>query len=103
LLSPEGLGEREKGFVSGHLPGVLPGYRRELQFIATILPSGKGGRQTYSVTDEKKEEKQVDNGHEEFRLLGYDAMYSVESQPTFRRNMSPSSSGLKNKPCKKLA
>jgi hypothetical protein len=28
---------------------------------------------------------------------------SVESQPTFRKNISPSSSGSKNKPSKKLA
>jgi hypothetical protein len=31
-------------------------------------------------------------------LLGYNAVSSVESQPTFRRNMSPLSSGLKSKP-----
>jgi hypothetical protein len=30
--------------------------------------------------------------------MGYNA---VENQPTFRRNMSPASSGLKNKPSKK--
>jgi hypothetical protein len=34
-------------------------------------------------------------GYEELYLLGYNAVYSVESQPTFRRNMSLSS-GLKN-------
>jgi hypothetical protein len=28
-------------------------------------------------------------------------MYSAESQPTFRRNISPASSGLKSKPSKK--
>jgi hypothetical protein len=36
-----------------------------------------------------------------FCLLGYNAMQSVESQQTFRRNMSPPSSGSKNKPSKK--
>jgi hypothetical protein len=80
-LSPDGLGEgegeREKGFVSGHLPGVLPGYRRVLQFIATIHPSGKGTPQTYSVTDEEKRERektQVDNVHKEFYRLGHNAV-----------------------------
>jgi hypothetical protein len=34
---------------------------------------------------------------EGFCLLGYYAAYSVERQPTFRRNMSPPSSGSKNK------
>jgi hypothetical protein len=34
-------------------------------------------------------------------LLGYNAVYSVEIQATFRRNMMPPSSGLKkNKPSK---
>jgi hypothetical protein len=63
-LSPDGLGgarererEREKGFVSGHLPGVLPRYKGVLQFIATIHPSGKGRPQTYGVTDEEKRER----------------------------------------------
>jgi hypothetical protein len=40
-------------------------------------------------------------GFEEFYLLGYNAVYSVERQPTIRRNISPSSSGLKNKPREK--
>jgi hypothetical protein len=31
---------------------------------------------------------------EEFYLLGYNAVKSVECQPTFRRNMSPPSSGI---------
>jgi hypothetical protein len=31
-------------------------------------------------------------------LLAYNALYSGESQPTFRRNMSPPSSELKSKP-----
>jgi hypothetical protein len=31
-------------------------------------------------------------GYEEFYLLGYNAMRSVESQPTFQRNMPPPSS-----------
>jgi hypothetical protein len=52
-LSPEGTGEWERGFVSGHLPGVPAGYRRALQFIATILLCCKGALQTYTVTDEK--------------------------------------------------
>jgi hypothetical protein len=34
---------------------------------------------------------------EEYHLLGYNALKSVESQPAFRRNISPPSSGLKNK------
>jgi hypothetical protein len=41
--------------------------------------------------------------NEEFCLLGYDAVSSVESQSTFRRNMSPPSSGSKNKLSKKPA
>jgi hypothetical protein len=40
---------------------------------------------------------------EECYLLGYNAVYSVESQPMFRRNTSPPSSGSKNKPSKKPA
>jgi hypothetical protein len=35
-------------------------------------------------------------------LIGYNTVYSVENQPTFRRNMSPSS-GSKNKPSKEPA
>jgi hypothetical protein len=34
-------------------------------------------------------------GFEVLCLLGYDAVLSVESQPTFRRNISHPSSGLK--------
>jgi hypothetical protein len=34
--------------------------------------------------------------------LGYNVMYSVESQSTFRRNMSPPSSESKNKPSRNL-
>jgi hypothetical protein len=33
------------------------------------------------------------DGYEEFYLLGYNVVYSVESQPTFRWNMSPLYSG----------
>jgi hypothetical protein len=40
------------------------------------------------------------SGYKGFYLLGYNAMYSTETQPTFRRNMSPQSSGSKNKPRK---
>jgi hypothetical protein len=38
----------------------------------------------------------------EFCILGYKALLFVESQPMFRRNMSPSSSESKNKPNKKV-
>jgi hypothetical protein len=37
---------------------------------------------------------------EEYHLLGYSTVQSVECQPTFRRNISPLSSGSKNKPSK---
>jgi hypothetical protein len=37
----------------------------------------------------------------EFYILGYDAVYSAERQPTFRRIIPPASSGSKSKPCKK--
>jgi hypothetical protein len=37
-------------------------------------------------------------GNEEFQLLGYNPVQSVESQRTFRSNMSPPSSGMKSKP-----
>jgi hypothetical protein len=40
---------------------------------------------------------------EEYCLLGYNAVQSVESHPTFRRNISPPSSGSKNKLSKKPA
>jgi hypothetical protein len=39
----------------------------------------------------------------EYYLLGYNAVYSTESEPTSRRKTSPPSSGQKNKPNKKLA
>jgi hypothetical protein len=42
-------------------------------------------------------------GYEEYYLLGYNAMYSVESQPMFRRDMSPPSWGPKYKQSKKAA
>jgi hypothetical protein len=41
--------------------------------------------------------------YEEFYLLGYNDVSSVESQQTFRRNMSPPSSESKNNPSKKQA
>jgi hypothetical protein len=40
---------------------------------------------------------------EEFCLLGYNTMQSVEGQPKFWRHMLPPSLGSKNKPIKKLA
>jgi hypothetical protein len=42
-------------------------------------------------------------GFEGFCLLGYNAVYSVESQSMFRRNISPPSSGSKSKAIKKPA
>jgi hypothetical protein len=36
-----------------------------------------------------------------FYLLGYNAVWSVESRPIFRRNISTPSSGPKNKPSMK--
>jgi hypothetical protein len=39
----------------------------------------------------------------QFRLMGYDPVWSTESEPTFQRNISPLSSGLKSKPRKKPA
>jgi hypothetical protein len=43
------------------------------------------------------------SGYEEFYIVGYNVVYSVENQPVFRRNISPQSSGSKNKPSKKAA
>jgi hypothetical protein len=40
---------------------------------------------------------------EELHLLGYNAVYCIESQPAFQRNLSSPSSGPKNKPMKKPA
>jgi hypothetical protein len=40
---------------------------------------------------------------EELYLLGCNTVSSVESEPTFQRNMSPLSAGSKNKRSKKLA
>jgi hypothetical protein len=45
--------------------------------------------------------KNNENLFEESYLLGYKAVWSVESQPTFRRKMSPPHSGSKIKPSKK--
>jgi hypothetical protein len=42
-------------------------------------------------------------GYEELYLLGYKAVYPVENQKTFQRNMLPSFSGFKNKSIKKPA
>jgi hypothetical protein len=42
-------------------------------------------------------------GYEEFHLLGYNAVCSVESQTTFRSNISPPSLWSKNKLSKKPA
>jgi hypothetical protein len=42
-------------------------------------------------------------GDEEYYLLGYNAVYSVESRPTFRRNISLPSSGSNNKMSKSSA
>jgi hypothetical protein len=39
--------------------------------------------------------------HIELYLLGYNALYSAESQLVFQMNMLPASSGSKNKPSKK--
>jgi hypothetical protein len=39
----------------------------------------------------------MDTLHEQYYLLGYNAVYSVESQPMFRGSISLPSSGLKNK------
>jgi hypothetical protein len=36
--------------------------------------------------------------YQELYLVGYNAMYSVRCQPTFRRKISPLSSGLKSTP-----
>jgi hypothetical protein len=40
---------------------------------------------------------------EGFYLLEYSAVYFVESQPTFRMNTSPPSSGSKSKPSKEVS
>jgi hypothetical protein len=45
---------------------------------------------------------EVFRGYEEYYLLGYNAVYSIESEQTFRGNKSPQSSGSKNKPNKYL-
>jgi hypothetical protein len=37
------------------------------------------------------------SGRVHFCLLGYNTVQSVESQPTFQRNIAPSASGSKNK------
>jgi hypothetical protein len=40
------------------------------------------------------------DGHEEYCLLGYNVVQSIESQPTFQMNIWPTSSGSKNKASK---
>jgi hypothetical protein len=44
--------------------------------------------------------RETRNAYRKFCPLAYNAMQFVESQPTFRRNMSPPSSGSKNNPSK---
>jgi hypothetical protein len=53
---------------------------------------------SYIITDHPIPDKVIP---EELYLLRYNAVQSIESQPTFRRNISPPSSGSKNKPSKK--
>jgi hypothetical protein len=69
--------------------------RRSLGRHSSLADQSRG---VFSPKDMQKE-----NNTEEFYLLGYNAVRSVESQPTFRRNMLPPSSWSKYKPSKKLA
>jgi hypothetical protein len=64
--------------------------------IVKISPVKKFYKYMSSNTTKKK---YVD----EFYLLGHNAVQSVESEPTFRRNMLPPSAGSKNKPRALLA
>jgi hypothetical protein len=45
----------------------------------------------------------LNGGYEEYYILQYNAVCSVESRPTFRRNMLPPFSGSKNEQSKKPA
>jgi hypothetical protein len=57
--------------------------------------SGKEDKKYYIPNSMKTRLIYVTNNRnlEEFHLLGYGAMYPVESQPMFRRNILPLSSG----------
>jgi hypothetical protein len=59
--------------------------------------------ETYLSTNTVRTILYVNNRvYEVFRILGYNAVSSVESQPTVRKNISPPSSESNNKPIKKL-
>jgi hypothetical protein len=62
-----------------------------------------GDAKKIHLKDREKVFNKEKNLFEEFCLLGYNAVYSVESQPTFQRNISPPFSRSKNKPSKKPA
>jgi hypothetical protein len=71
-----------------------------LLITQTLLPS-----RTYKLTEIPRECRVItykralrEEANEEFYLPGYSAVYFVESQPMFRRNMSTPSAELNSKP-----
>jgi hypothetical protein len=72
----------------------------DAQILTHLLVMGKHKRTTTKVDYSLYN---ISSSLEEYHLLGYNAMWSVESQPTFRRNISPPSSGSRNKLSKKTA
>jgi hypothetical protein len=83
--------------------------RGAMLFLLTIIFRLQHHVKAYTMKELKKCKEFCRNlcspigGYEKFHILGYNALYSVESQPKFRRNMSPPSSGLNYKPSKKPA
>jgi hypothetical protein len=65
--------------------------------LLKIMTSDENTTDILEIFVQKAREDQA-RKYPELYLLGYNAMHSVVSQPTFRRNISPSSSGLKSMP-----
>jgi hypothetical protein len=99
-----------KIFVPTHLTLALPGAVRmyywwsDFPFSISWQPIFSGKKKnlnTSSINVDKPKPFLTKLSHEEFYLLGYNAVWSVEIQSTFHTNMLPLFSGSKNKPSMK--
>jgi hypothetical protein len=72
-------------------------------YIQPEREMGGGGRQGREVEEGREREGDRETGfhsggYQELSPLGYNGMWSTENQTALQRNMSPPSSGSKNKP-----